>query len=1092
MNNIIETRIIPSKVQNGIISRKKLIKKLEDNINKSLIIICAPAGYGKTTLIQEYLEINKKNTCWLHVHDEMTDFYTFITYLTLCVNKLNKQFGSILLNIIEDYRKKEAQGLNRKKIITDVSSIFLNEIYKNFGDDIIIAIDELGYIEKTDWLNLTFQEIFKNIPDNLHFIITSRQKPDINTAALEAKRKIVKIDESELEFSTDEIFELIEKVYLLKCSQKGVNLLNTLTGGWITGLHLILQSHDKDFPDNNLEKLIITENIFNYFTEDIFDSLGNEIKDFLLNTAMLDSFSAGLCDGLLHKKNSLKIINELISKNIFIREEPFSDQNSEKFFRYQSLFKNYLESKLKELKNEKDIRRLYKKIAEYYLSINDNDRAVSFFLKSDNRETAYSIIKKSFQEYFDSGKFGILWKWLEIAGEENITRDPYLLFYKALMLRFYKGKPAETVSYIDMALKLAIKQNDQGLIIKCYITKFRNMINAGKIDEVIKNIKSISNDKIKKENNSKLFLLLALSYFLNSDYDNSIKWLDESLSYFEDSSGKINVDIYNLYGHIYLIQGEYSKSAIYYEQVARQSARITDKFEACCNLILLYSQSGKFDKAKNLINKVKDISDNIPIPIYRISYLSACQSFSFELGDFYECIKLLNEINGLAFEINHKYYIYLSYSLLGDCYYYLNNLQQAEDYYDLAFKYINENNSYEKLQYSVTKALLIKKSTMDPSLNNILLDAYEYYSKNKFVYDKTQTTMHLADYYLKTGNHISALKYLTEAITACDNKEYNSFCQREIFDIRYLFDFAIANNIGKDYIKMQAANIQDKSDIMNFSEEGKERAAELNKTLPDISLNAFGKGEICVRGEIIDDKLWVKKKFKHIFIYMLLSPRKQVSKDRILDLFFGDTQIEAADNIFHQAVSKIRNLIKIKNVQLVNSRKGSANIELLTSLILYEEKALKLNPDMMFKIDCLELEEIYKSIRKSDDFAGKVKLLEKGVNLFTGEFLESNYETWIEELRTKYKSYFIAISEVLVKTLYGDNNFDDTIYYAENLMKHDRFNLLALEYLFMSLQKLGKIKLAKSKLELMNIQYEKEHGEYLPRKFIEKILPLLA
>ena len=146
----------------------------------------------------------------------------------------------------------------------------------------------------------------------------------------------------------------------------------------------------------------------------------------------------------------------------------------------------------------------------------------------------------------------------------------------------------------------------------------------------------------------------------------------------------------------------------------------------------------------------------------------------------------------------------------------------------------------------------------------------------------------------------------------------------------------------------------------------------------------------------------------------------------------------------------------------------------------------------MFKIDCLELEEIYKSIRKSDDFAGKVKLLEKGVNLFTGEFLESNYETWIEELRTKYKSYFIAISEVLVKTLYGDNNFDDTIYYAENLMKHDRFNLLALEYLFMSLQKLGKIKLAKSKLELMNIQYEKEHGEYLPRKFIEKILPLLA
>jgi len=78
--NIIESRIIPSRVQHGIISRKRLINKLNDNIHKSLILINAPAGYGKTTLVQDFLELNKQNACWLHVNDEMMDFYPFITY----------------------------------------------------------------------------------------------------------------------------------------------------------------------------------------------------------------------------------------------------------------------------------------------------------------------------------------------------------------------------------------------------------------------------------------------------------------------------------------------------------------------------------------------------------------------------------------------------------------------------------------------------------------------------------------------------------------------------------------------------------------------------------------------------------------------------------------------------------------------------------------------------------------------------------------------------------------------------------------------------------------------------------------------------
>lgn len=1087
--NIAETRIISAKPQSNIIKRTALLNKIDENLHKSLILIYAPAGYGKTTLIQDFIATKRLKFAWVQIHSEMNDFYTFFTYLVYSLKKTNPDFGSITLDLINDYRNRLQFSKNKGRIITDIATAFINEFYKSFTEDLFIVLDKMRFIQNSEWLNPAFKIIFDTIPGNMHFIITSRQVPDINIALLQAKRNICKINAGNLSFTRDEMNELLWQTYGIKCSPKDIEILNMVTGGWITGIHLILQDYGKEFGKNNLEKLIITENIFDYFTEDIFNALSADVKDFLLNTSLLETFSAKQCDEIFSTGNSKKIIDELIRKNVFIRQEPVTAPGSGQVYSYQVLFKSFLENKLSASRSSGEIKRLYSVIADHFNEHKETDNAVKYLILSGRIKEAAEIMKLNFRDYFDSGRFDMLWYWINNTDEKLVLSDPFLLFYKSLMVRLYKGSYDEFVPLIEKALASAQKAGSKELLVRCYLSKFRHLIITGSSGEAIKGIRKILRGELSPENKAKFEYLAAFGYFQNAEYDSSIKSLDSAQKALQEShSGtlKIHVDICNLYGHIYLIRGEFAKSVIYYEQVIKQDAPLTVRFEAYCNLILLYAQSGRFERSKFYIDKVKEITDRISTPNYMLSYLSACQSFCFELGDYHACIKILEEINTLAAQVNHKYYIFLSYSLLGDCYYYLDKLSVSEDYYDLAFKFVNEENEHEKVQYALTKALLLKKSTMDPSLLEVLLEAYNYYSLHKFTYSKTQAALHLADYFAKTGDNENSIKYLKESLDAGESREYNSFLQRELLEMRYLFDLAIANNISKKYIKTLIEDVKVNIISKHVSAEGLERAAELTETLNDIKLVTFGKDEIRARGRLIDDKEWSKKKFKMIFIYLLLTPKMQVSKDVVIDLFFGDTQIESAENIFYQSVSRIRSLVKINDVKFSTGKTGKKNNPVY-SILLYEDKSLKINPDSAVYADCLELENIYRSTGRHNDGEAKLQAMKKGVNLYTGEFLEGNYETWIEELRSKYKSYFTGISEELIKMLYRSNDFSEALLYSENLLKYDRYNLEAMEFSIKSYNRLDKLNIAREKLEHFKKEYSKEFGEPLPSSFSEKI-----
>jgi two-component SAPR family response regulator len=395
------------------------------------------------------------------------------------------------------------------------------------------------------------------------------------------------------------------------------------------------------------------------------------------------------------------------------------------------------------------------------------------------------------------------------------------------------------------------------------------------------------------------------------------------------------------------------------------------------------------------------------------------------------------------------------------------------------------------------KAELLKKDGPAHGIESVLHEAYDYYDSNKLVYTKTQTAFHLADYYFKTKNLQTSLKYLTEAINTSHEKEYVSFLQRVFEDFRYLFDFAIANNIRKDFIKILISSLLTKKNTDWISDESRKRFENLNSKIFDIKLKTFGKGEISIRNIQIDESEWTKKKWKTIFIYLLLSPQNELTKDKIIDLFFTDTPLESADNIFHQLVSKFRNLIKIEQLseqrgKTGKQKKSPSGPALTPALVTYEDKHLKINRDINIYIDSNEFESLYKISSVEKDTDRRARYFKEAIAIYGGDFLDGNYETWAEELRVKYKNYFISMSEDLTVILFDEKKYSEALNFCEKLLKYDPLNLIAFEHLIKSYENQDKHTMARECYANLIKKYESEYGEKLPSSFTSKIAAVIG
>ena len=264
-----------------VVSRPHLIERLNEGLQRApgLTLISAPAGFGKTTLVSEWITNCKRPAVWLSLDEGDNDPARFLTYLIAALQRLAPNLGAQLLDVLQTPQPPPPDS-----ILTNL----LNEITaisKNF----ILILDDYHMIDsKVVDHALTF--LIEHQPPQMHMVITTRQDPDLPLARLRARGQLTELRASDLRLTQAEAAEFLNQVMGLKLSKEDIAALETRTEGWIAGLQLAALSMQGKLDSASFIQSFTGSHHFvmDYLVEEVLQRQPESVQTFLLNTSILD------------------------------------------------------------------------------------------------------------------------------------------------------------------------------------------------------------------------------------------------------------------------------------------------------------------------------------------------------------------------------------------------------------------------------------------------------------------------------------------------------------------------------------------------------------------------------------------------------------------------------------------------------------------------------------------------------------------------------------------------------------------------------------------------------------------------------------
>jgi len=298
-------------------------------MHSKLILISAPAGFGKTTLVSSWIANCGRPAAWLSLDEADNDSARFMLYFIAALQTIAPDLGAGVLGAIQaSPSQKPPPELTLTTLLNEISALLNN---------FILVLDDYHVIDSKDISNiLTF--LLKHLPPNMHLVITTREDPNLPIAQLRARGQLTELRIADLRFTTSEAREFINQVMGLTLSAEDITALEARTEGWIAGLQLAAISMQGLTDVSSFIKSFTGTHHFvlDYLLEEVLGRQSKLIQKFLLRTSILDRMCGPLCDAvLLDAPGSGQATLEYLERaNMFI--VPLDHER--RWFRYHHLF----------------------------------------------------------------------------------------------------------------------------------------------------------------------------------------------------------------------------------------------------------------------------------------------------------------------------------------------------------------------------------------------------------------------------------------------------------------------------------------------------------------------------------------------------------------------------------------------------------------------------------------------------------------------------------------------------------------------------------------------------------------------------------
>jgi LuxR family maltose regulon positive regulatory protein len=341
---ILATKLYIPPARERLVARSRLIERLNDGLHRKLTLISAPAGFGKTTLLSEWVasplplgEGLGVRAAWLSLDQGDNDPARFLTYLVFALQTVAPNIGAGLLGVLQ-----APQPPPHESLLTSL----LNEI-TTIAADFVLVLDDYHVIDsKPIDKGLTF--LIEHLPPQMHLVIATREDPDLPLPRLRASDQLTELRATDLRFTASEAAEFLNQVMHLSLSAEDIAALEARTEGWIAGLQLAAISMQGQKDTTGFIKSFTGSHHFvmDYLVEEVLQRQPENIQTFLLRTSILNRLCGPLCDAVLLDSSApgQETLEYLEQANLFL----IPLDNERHWYRYHHLFADLLRQRLRQ------------------------------------------------------------------------------------------------------------------------------------------------------------------------------------------------------------------------------------------------------------------------------------------------------------------------------------------------------------------------------------------------------------------------------------------------------------------------------------------------------------------------------------------------------------------------------------------------------------------------------------------------------------------------------------------------------------------------------------------------------------------------
>ncbi len=994
------TKVILPQHRKELFTRQRLINLLYDLLDEKLILVIAPAGYGKTSLLIDFAYQVDFPVCWYAVDDLDQTPERFFTYFIAALHQRFPLFG-------------EASNAALKAInpfnpdINQLVSVIVNDAYEHIQEHFLIILDDYHLVSSVKEIQAFINRFINESAENCHLILSSRtllSLPDL--PLLVARSQVGGIGFEELAFRADEIQSFVLQYYHVTLSESASHDLARDTEGWITGLMLSAQVMGSGMTNQMRAARVTGIELYTYLAQEILDQQTLEIRDFLLRTSFLNEFDAALCISIWGPEvNWRHLISQVVQNNLFVL--PVGEDG--RWLRYHHLFGEFLRTQF-EKERPDQVEGLLRRIAYVYTMREEWARAYALYNQIGDDAATADLIEIAGTSLIRNAQFAVLSRWLDALPVEILDSHPSLISHKGTVL-LVQGQLEKSLEYLNRA-ELAQRENNdcsglaRTLDRRATAHRYRGNYQASILDGMEALGLSEGNKDLRSVR-AGAFRSTGVSLYYQGQLEKANDMLNQALAIFQTLKDDQNIALVHMeLGVCYQFQGDtrqalnHNEQALVYWQGVRNSTRQSFVLN---NLGSLHHLAGDYIEAAQLFERALTLARSNGI-LRSEAYLL------FNLGNLYADLEASDSASD-AYQKTRQ-----ACQRLDDHFLLLNvdlaeaALARREGKYSRSNAYLisarelvdKSHSGFETSLWSLEAgSLALAENKLDRAVKH-LTEAHKLFDEGGQKLEAASADLLLCRAYELLGNQQlsrASMEGALSLISHLDSIQPLVVAGRSTKEeLKIFVDDVI---IGPPAVKLLVKIENFEKQIASLRRRLRPHTATVLLIPPKLSIYALGRSQVKLDGKPVTASSWVnQKRARELFFLLVAHPNKSMTKEEIGVTLWPESSSEQLRLQFRNTIYYVR-------------------FALGQDVIISNERRYVFNVDLDYSYDVQDFERKVMQAESADAPSKKVELLQEALQLYRGEFYPEGEEIWVmterQRLAQLYEHSLLSLAQLLLE-----------------------------------------------------------------------------